>query len=89
MLIGTTTAGLSTAVGGGGYLFDGSLLGIAAAAMIDRNGETHLDGIMTQVAVGTDWQNFGNDQDPVINAAVDWLNEQPECASAPTETPAA
>ncbi|MGB3330939.1 MAG: S41 family peptidase [Thermomicrobiales bacterium] len=67
-------------------LFDGSNLGLAVAAMVDRSGQTHLDGIAPDQVVPGSWSTFGTDQDPVIQVASDWLMRQPGCAGA-TGTP--
>jgi C-terminal processing protease CtpA/Prc len=78
---GETTGGYATAIQGI-PLFDGSAIGLAVSAMIDRTGATHLDGIVPDVSVPVDWTNYGTETDPVINAAVDWLLSQPGCAAA-------
>ena len=73
---GYTTANL------GYLLFDGSDLALAEAAMTDRNGVTYLDGIEPDEFVRNNWTEFGTESDQVLNAAVEWLRAQPECAGA-------
>lgn len=83
---GETTGGYSTA--NVGYsLFDGTLLVLAEAAMTDRSGTTHLAGVVPDELIPNDWTAFGTDDDPVLGAAIDWLDAQPAC-STPTPTPA-
>lgn len=76
---GETTAGATTAIGGL-PLFDGTVIGLANSAMIDRTGSTHLEGVIPDEIVAIDWSTYGTDADPVINAAQAWLSEQPACA---------
>ena len=80
-LFGERTAGRATSIVG--YpLFDGSHLGLAVAAMTDRTGATHLEGIEPDEPVATDWAAFGTAYDPVIAAAVNWLAQQTSCRDA-------
>ncbi len=55
-------------------LFDGTRLTLAVSAMMDRTGQTHLDGIRPDEPIAIDWATFGTDIDPVLAAAVDWLH---------------
>jgi C-terminal processing protease CtpA/Prc len=80
-LFGETTAGASTAIRQF-VLFDGTVIGLATSAMIDRTGETHLEGVVPNETVATDWSTYGTDGDPVIAAAQEWLSQQPACAMA-------
>jgi carboxyl-terminal processing protease len=50
--------------------------------MTDRSGATHPDGVQPDEFVPFDWTQYGTEDDPVLNAAIEWLNQQPECASA-------
>lgn len=88
---GTKTGGLTTA-NMTFRLFDGSNLVLAGAAMMDRSGQTYLTGIVPdQIVLGT-WITFGTGDDPVIQAASQWLLSQPACAGAaatPVASPAA
>lgn len=80
-LFGERTAGRTTSIVG--YpLFDGSHLGLAVAAMTDRTGATHSDGVEPDEPVATDWTTYGTAEDPVIAAAMDWLGQQPVCGDA-------
>lgn len=77
-LFGERTGGYTTS--NVGYsLFDGSDLGLAVAAMTDRTGATHLEGVEPDEGVATDWATFGTADDPVIAAAVAWVGLQPAC----------
>lgn len=77
---GEPTGGYTTA--NVGYsLFDGARFVLAEAAMTDRTGATHLAGVEPDEFITTDWTAYGTDGDPVIAAALDWLNRQPACAS--------
>jgi carboxyl-terminal processing protease len=80
-LFGQSTGGYTTA--NVDYsLFDGTHLALAVAAMTDRSGATHSDGVQPEEFVPFDWAQYGTEDDPVLNAAIEWLNQQPECASA-------
>ncbi len=82
---GEITGGATTA--NAGYtLFDGTGLYLAVAAMTDRTGETHLFGVVPDERIANDWTAFGTDEDPVLSAAIEWLNQQPACI-APAATP--
>lgn len=84
-LFGETTGGLTT--GNAGYpLFDGTTIALAVAAMTDRSGMTYPTGIAPDEHVPIDWETFGTDADPVLQAAEAWLAQQPAC-SAGTPTP--
>jgi C-terminal processing protease CtpA/Prc len=76
---GERTAGLTTPIQGF-YLFNGALIGLAVAAMTDRNGTTYLEGITPDEPVSIDWTTFGTEDDPVIASARTWLLDQPSCA---------
>ena len=81
-LFGETTGGFTT--GNVTYaLFDGSLLALAETAMTDRTGMTYLAGIEPDERVPIDWVTFGTDDDPVIQAAMAWLDQQPGCTEGP------
>ena len=77
-LFGEATAGATTAISGF-TLFDGTTIGLATAAMADRSGTTHLAGIEPDEHIRIDWETFGTDDDPVIQAAMTWLDRQPGC----------
>lgn len=88
---GTKTGGYTTA-NQGFRLFDGSQLTLAMAAMMDRSGQTYLTGIVPDEVVIGDWSTFGTENDPVIQAASEWLLAQDACAGAsgtPEASPAA
>ena len=62
-------------------LFDGSLLDLAEAAMIDRAGSEYPDGIQPDESIAIDWTTYGTDADHVVTAARDWLLQQPSCSA--------
>ena len=61
-------------------LSDGTVIFVSGALAIDRNGQPYTGYLRADEYVKTDWTQFGTDQDPVLNAARDWLQTQPECA---------
>ncbi len=77
-LFGETTGGFATGIAGF-PLFDGTVIGLATAAMTDRSGTTHLAGVEPDEHVAIDWETYGTDDDPVLRAAMDWLDQQPGC----------
>lgn len=83
---GEPTSGRTTAILGYS-LIDGTILGLAEAAMIDRTGAAHLTGVQPDEFVSIDWTAYGTKQDPVLNAAIKWLIQQPACASAASFVP--
>lgn len=60
-------------------LSDGSVLFVSGANSFDRNGTVYNGPIAPDVLVETDWSKFGTEQDPVIQAALDWLHSQSSC----------
>jgi C-terminal processing protease CtpA/Prc len=60
-------------------LSDGSRLFVSGANSFDRNGTIYSGPIAPEVFVETDWSKFGTEQDPVILAAMDWLQSQSTC----------
>jgi C-terminal processing protease CtpA/Prc len=75
---GEPTRGLPTLVTHT-FLSDGSQLGVSGANSFDRNGTIYSGPIAPDVFVETDWSKFGTEQDPVIRAAMDWLQFQSTC----------
>lgn len=60
-------------------LSDGALLFVSGANGIDRIGHVY-DGVITpDEPVSIDWQHLGDNNDPLISAALDWLANQPDC----------
>jgi C-terminal processing protease CtpA/Prc len=80
-LFGEQTGGLTTA-NQGFFLFDGTWLVLATAAMTDRTGHTHLAGVVPDELVPIDWDTYGTGDDPVIAAAQEWLQQHPSCIDA-------
>ena len=60
-------------------LSNGSRLFVSGANSFDRNGNIYSSSIAPHVLVGNDWSKFGTEQDPVILAAMDWLQSQADC----------
>lgn len=84
-LFGEQTGGYTTA--NAGYpLYDGSALALAEAAMMDRNGVTHMEGVEPDEIIPTEWETYGTDDDPVLRAAMEWLYQQSSSSEA-TPTP--
>jgi carboxyl-terminal processing protease len=76
--IGEPTRGLPTLVTHT-ELGDGSVIFASGANSFDRNGNIYSSSITPDVPIATDWSKFGTDQDPVILAAMDWLQSQSAC----------
>jgi len=62
-------------------LSDGAEMVLSGAYATDRKGTRYKGPIYPDENIKTDWSQFGTDQDPVIRAALDWLNTQPECGN--------
>lgn len=75
---GQPSLGLTTA-NKGFQLFDGAVLVLAEADMIDRTGGRHLDGVQPDDVVPIDWESYGTKDDRVVQAARAWLEQQPAC----------
>ncbi len=75
---GQPSLGLTTA-NKGFQLFDGAVLVLAEADMIDRTGGRHLDGVQPDDVVPIDWESYGTKDDRVVQAAKAWLEQQPAC----------
>lgn len=60
-------------------LSDGSKLLVSGAYSYDRNGTIYNSPITPDMLVATDWSKFGTEQDPVILAAMEWLQSQTAC----------
>ncbi|NTU83356.1 MAG: hypothetical protein HGA45_28970 [Chloroflexales bacterium] len=61
-------------------LSDGAELNVSGARSYDRTGAIYEGPIAPDERVATDWTRFGGDDDPVIQAALDWLQTQPACS---------
>jgi carboxyl-terminal processing protease len=62
-------------------LSDGAGIYLSGAFATDRNGKIYRSSILPDENLNTDWSQFGTDKDPVILAALDWLNTKPECGN--------
>ncbi|MBV6449457.1 MAG: hypothetical protein MHPDNHAH_00167 [Anaerolineales bacterium] len=60
-------------------LSDGSSIFVSGANSFDRNGTVYNGPIPPEVFVETDWSKFATEKDPVIRAALDWLQSQAAC----------
>jgi C-terminal processing protease CtpA/Prc len=74
---GQLTYGFTTA-NYGHNLYDGSWLVLAEAWMADRTGTIHPSGVQPDETVDANQPDSAYG-DPVVDAAVAWLNQQPEC----------
>lgn len=63
-------------------LSDSAFLTVSGALGMDRTGQVYAGPIAPDEVVPIDWTLFGTEQDPVITAALAWLQAQPECADA-------
>lgn len=61
-------------------LSDGAILLASGAYGMDRTGHVYQGSIQPDETVEIDWRLLGQDLDPVIQAAADWLAGQPECS---------
>ncbi len=75
---GQTTLGLTT-FDVVGALPDGALLLVSNAAMTDQTFRAQEGPIQPDAEVAPDWNHVGDDQDPILNAATQWLNAQSSC----------
>ncbi len=60
-------------------LSDGALLFVSGARGMDRNGKVYDGPIIPDEPVSIAWQHLGDDNDPVLSAALEWLTTQPTC----------
>jgi C-terminal processing protease CtpA/Prc len=60
-------------------LSDGANLFVSGAFSFDRDGNLYDGSLAPDVSVQTDWTQFAADQDPVVQAALTWLQSQPAC----------
>lgn len=54
-------------------LTDGARLALTTAACADRSGRLYLDSLLPDEMVVTDWETFGTEHDPVLQAGLKWL----------------
>jgi carboxyl-terminal processing protease len=81
-MFGENSGGLTTS-NASIELFDGALIALAVSVMTDRAGTPYPNGVVPDDYVATDWENFGTDSDPVLQAAVEWLEVQASCNGGP------
>ncbi len=61
-------------------LSDGAYLSLSGAYSFDRTGLLYDGPIAPNVAVSTDWSQFGTNRDPAVHSAITWLLRQSGCA---------
>ena len=61
---------------------DGSFLDVMTNVDVDRSGTPYDGPVPIDQAITINWNNIGNDADPVLVAAVRWLENQPLCQSS-------
>lgn len=61
-------------------LSDGAMISISGAFAFDSQGTPYQGKITPDQSVAIDWSKIGQDDDPVIQAAREWLLAQPQCA---------
>lgn len=59
---------------------DGAMLFLATAWFADPSGQVYDGRILPDEEITNDWSRFGSETDPVLQAAVTWLESQPDCA---------
>ncbi len=64
-------------------LYDGGQFLITSQVVADRTGQTYPAGIIPDVSIPVDFDPavYGTSDDLVLQAALDWLHTQPECAA--------
>lgn len=62
-------------------LSDGAIIYLSGARSYDRLGNVYASPLIPDEIVATDWIKIGNNQDPVIRAAANWLQTNPVCAA--------
>ena len=55
-------------------LTDGAELHLTEAVGVDRTGRSHQTRIKPDQPVATDWTRYGSPADPVLQAAIAWLD---------------
>lgn len=61
-------------------LFDGAIIRIVDRVLLDQAGQPAPHHIEPDVYIETDYTVYGTEADPVIQAAIRWLQSQAECA---------
>ncbi|MBZ0318901.1 MAG: PDZ domain-containing protein [Anaerolineae bacterium] len=75
---GEPSAGLTTG-NNGIELSDGAFLNLAQVFAMDRNGNIYDGPVAPDEFVSIDWANYGTESDPVIQAALAWLDSEYNC----------
>lgn len=60
-------------------LSDNSVLNLTVGVTVDIAGNQYWHGITPDEIVTTDWRNYGTPDDPVLQSAITWLQQEPEC----------
>jgi C-terminal processing protease CtpA/Prc len=58
---------------------DGAVINLTGVVDADRTGQTYDDRIPPGELVPIDWTAFATEDDPVLRAAIAWLQAQPAC----------
>ena len=78
-IFGEQTSGLTTVVT---YinLYDGGMFWAPIQLLVDLNGQTHLEGVIPDESLPVVYdQNYGTQDDPVVQAALNWLKTDYGC----------
>lgn len=75
---GEPTFGLPTG-NDGKQLCDGAMVILTSALGADRMGHTYDSPLLPDYPVRTDWTQLGTADDPVLQAAIQWLQEEEGC----------
>jgi len=62
-------------------LSDGVTVNLSAARSYDRLGNVYAGPLIPDETIATDWLKIGSNQDPLIIAAVNWLQTYPVCVT--------
>ena len=63
----------------GPQLYDGGQLWLTLTVVTDREGTLYPDGVEPDETIPVDFTRHATADDPVLNAALDWLATQPAC----------
>jgi C-terminal processing protease CtpA/Prc len=78
-VFGEATVGLASA-NVARTLPDGAMLFLATAWFADRSGQIYDGRILPDEEIPMNWAQFGTADDDVLQTAVVWLQDQPDCA---------
>ncbi|MDX1415631.1 MAG: S41 family peptidase [Candidatus Promineifilaceae bacterium] len=58
---------------------DGAIISTSGAYAFDRSGLLHKNSFEPDENIAVDWQKIGQEDDPVLRTAQEWLLEHPQC----------